>query len=163
MARDYYEVLGVSRDAGEAEIKKAYKKAARKYHPDLNPDNAEAEAKFKEASEAYDVLSTAEKRQIYDQYGHDGLNQRGFDPGFADLGPGLLWERGEVKHVFYGARLITSLYQRVERPDLDGLIKHKISDQTVQVWLTRCQRGKSCVVRPARAEVRTDPSPTVRV
>ena len=85
VARDYYEVLGVSRDAGEAEIKKAYKKAARKYHPDLNPDNAEAEAKFKEASEAYDVLSTAEKRQIYDQYGHDGLNQRGFDPGFADM------------------------------------------------------------------------------
>ncbi len=85
MARDYYEVLGVSRDAGEAEIKKAYKKAARKYHPDLNPDNAEAEAKFKEASEAYDVLSTAEKRQIYDQYGHDGLNQRGFDTGFADM------------------------------------------------------------------------------
>ena len=86
MPRDYYEILGVSRDAQDAEIKKAYKKAARTFHPDLNPDDAGAEAKFKEASEAYEVLSTAEKRQVYDQYGHDGLNSRGFDPGFTDMG-----------------------------------------------------------------------------
>lgn len=85
MPRDYYEVLGVARDAGATEIKKAYKKAARKYHPDMNPDDPGAVDKFKEASEAYDVLSTDEKRRIYDQYGHDGLRGRGFDPNFTDL------------------------------------------------------------------------------
>jgi len=85
LPRDYYDILGVSRDADEKEIKKAYKQAARKYHPDLNRDDPEAEAKFKEASEAYDVLSNAEKRRIYDQYGHDGLRGRGFDPNFTDL------------------------------------------------------------------------------
>lgn len=83
--RDYYEILGVARDADEKEIKKAYKKAARTYHPDLNRDDPEAEVKFKEASEAYDVLSTPEKRRIYDQHGHEGLKGRGFDPNFTDL------------------------------------------------------------------------------
>ena len=68
--RDYYEVLGVSRDADDAAIKKAYRQLAKKYHPDTNPGDKEAEAKFKEASEAYAVLSDAEKRRQYDQFGH---------------------------------------------------------------------------------------------
>ena len=68
--RDYYEVLGVSRDADDATLKKAYRKLAKKYHPDMNPGDAEAEKKFKEASEAYAVLSDAEKRRQYDQFGH---------------------------------------------------------------------------------------------
>lgn len=85
MPRDYYEILGVSRDADEKEIKKAYKKAARAHHPDLNRDDPDAEARFKEASEAYDVLSNPEKRRIYDQFGHEGLKGRGFDPNFTDL------------------------------------------------------------------------------
>ena len=68
--RDYYEVLGVSRDADDATLKKAYRKLAKKYHPDVNPGDAEAEKKFKEASEAYAVLSDAEKRRQYDQFGH---------------------------------------------------------------------------------------------
>lgn len=68
--RDYYEVLGVSRDANDAAIKKAYRALAKKYHPDMNPGDAEAEKKFKEASEAYAVLSDAEKRRQYDQFGH---------------------------------------------------------------------------------------------
>ncbi len=68
--RDYYEVLGVDKNADEAAIKKAYRALAKKYHPDVNPGNAEAEEKFKEASEAYDVLSNPEKRQKYDQFGH---------------------------------------------------------------------------------------------
>ncbi len=76
--RDYYEVLGVSKDAGEGEIKKAYKSLALKYHPDRNPDDALAEEKFKEASEAYQVLVDPEKRRIYDTYGHDGLSGSGF-------------------------------------------------------------------------------------
>ncbi|MFA6950029.1 MAG: molecular chaperone DnaJ [Lentimicrobiaceae bacterium] len=71
--RDYYEILGVSRDADEAAIKKAYRKMALQFHPDRNPGNKEAEDKFKEAAEAYEVLSNPEKKSKYDQYGHDGL------------------------------------------------------------------------------------------
>ena len=72
--RDYYEVLGVERNANADEIKKAYRKAAIKYHPDKNPGDKEAEEKFKEAAEAYDVLSNPEKRARYDQYGHAGMS-----------------------------------------------------------------------------------------
>ncbi|HPR16991.1 MAG TPA: molecular chaperone DnaJ [Candidatus Cloacimonadota bacterium] len=71
--RDYYEVLGVEKSANDAEIKKAYRKLAMKYHPDKNPNNKEAEEKFKEASEAYEVLSDSNKRQKYDQFGHAGV------------------------------------------------------------------------------------------
>jgi len=71
--RDYYDILGVSRDASAAEIKKAYRKLAIKYHPDKNPDNKEAEDMFKEAAEAYEVLSNPEKRSRYDQFGHAGV------------------------------------------------------------------------------------------
>jgi molecular chaperone DnaJ len=81
--RDYYEVLGVDRNADEATIKKAYRKLAMQYHPDKNPDNKEAEEKFKEASEAYEVLSDKEKRQIYDQYGHSGLENKFGGAGFS--------------------------------------------------------------------------------
>jgi molecular chaperone DnaJ len=86
LARDYYEVLGVPRTATDVEIKKAYRKLALEHHPDRNAGNPESEAKFKEASEAYTVLSDKEKRPIYDQYGHDGLKGQGYDPGFTDFG-----------------------------------------------------------------------------
>jgi molecular chaperone DnaJ len=80
--RDYYEVLGVSKNADEAEIKKAYRKMAIKFHPDKNPDDASAEDKFKEAAEAYEVLSNAEKRAQYDRFGHAGMGgQGGFGGG----------------------------------------------------------------------------------
>jgi molecular chaperone DnaJ len=85
--RDYYEVLGLTRQADSREIKKAYRKMAMENHPDRNPDDATAEERFKEAAEAYEVLSDSEKREIYDRYGHDGLSRTGFSgfSGFEDI------------------------------------------------------------------------------
>jgi molecular chaperone DnaJ len=77
--RDYYEVLGVERSAESTEIKKAYRKLAMEHHPDRNPGSKEAEERFKEAAEAYEVLSDGEKRAAYDRFGHEGLRQRGFE------------------------------------------------------------------------------------
>ncbi|MCF6353212.1 MAG: molecular chaperone DnaJ [Cyclobacteriaceae bacterium] len=79
--RDYYEVLGVSKSASGPELKKAYRKIALKYHPDKNPDNKEAEEMFKEAAEAYEVLNNPEKKQRYDQFGHQGVGGAGFGGG----------------------------------------------------------------------------------
>src|ERR1700754_2351586 len=81
MPSDYYEVLGVSRDASDTEIKKAFRGLARELHPDVTGHDPEAEARFKEAAEAYEVLSDAERRRTYDQYGAEGLRSGGFDPG----------------------------------------------------------------------------------
>jgi molecular chaperone DnaJ len=80
--RDYYEVLGCGKDAAEADIKKAYRRLAMKYHPDRNPDDADAEAKFKEAKEAYEVLSDKDKRGAYDQFGHAGVDASQAGGGF---------------------------------------------------------------------------------
>lgn len=89
--RDYYEVLGVGRSSGDPELKSAYRKLALQFHPDRNPDDAQAEEKFKEAAEAYGVLSDPQKRAAYDAYGHQGLSGMGgggggFDPSAMDLG-----------------------------------------------------------------------------
>ncbi|MBO7302996.1 MAG: molecular chaperone DnaJ [Clostridia bacterium] len=91
--RDYYEVLGISKNASDAEIKKAYRSMAKKYHPDMNPGDAEAEAKFKEVNEAYAVLSDADKKSQYDRFGHSAFEQGGqgaygggFGADFGDLG-----------------------------------------------------------------------------
>ena len=75
--RDFYEILGVSKTATDKELKSAYRKLAIQYHPDKNPDNPAAEAKFKEAAEAYEVLSDADKKARYDRYGHQGVNMGG--------------------------------------------------------------------------------------
>ncbi|MDE0855330.1 MAG: DnaJ domain-containing protein, partial [Nevskia sp.] len=88
--RDYYEVLGISKEAGDDELKKAYRKLAMKYHPDRNPGDHSAEERFKEASEAYEVLCDVQKREVYNRYGHEGLQRgggaagAGFGGGFAD-------------------------------------------------------------------------------
>ena len=88
--RDYYDVLGVSRNADESQIKKAYRKLAKKYHPDTNAGNAEAEQKFKEVTEAYDVLGDKEKRKMYDQFGHAAFDQTaGAGAGYGNAGAGF--------------------------------------------------------------------------
>lgn len=98
--RDYYEALGVSRNADDSEIKKAYRKLALQYHPDRNPGDKTAEEKFKEAAEAYSVLSDTQKRRIYDQYGHQGLEGSGFSgfSGFEDIFSSF----GDIFEDFFG-------------------------------------------------------------
>jgi molecular chaperone DnaJ len=84
--RDAYEVLGVRRNADDAEVKKAFRKLARELHPDVNNHDPQAEEKFKEAAEAYEILSDADRRQVYDRYGHDGLRRGGQSPNFEGFG-----------------------------------------------------------------------------
>jgi len=98
--RDYYEVLGVSRDATDSDIKAKYRKLALKYHPDRNPGDKQAEDNFKEASEAYEVLRDPQKRRIYDQYGHEGLEGSGFSGfrGFEDIFSSF----GDIFEDFFG-------------------------------------------------------------
>lgn len=98
--RDYYEILGINRDTTADEIKARYRKLALKYHPDRNPNNKEAEEKFKEAAEAYEVLHDPNKRQIYDQYGHQGLEGSGFSGfgGFEDIFSSF----GDIFEDFFG-------------------------------------------------------------
>lgn len=86
--RDYYEVLGVAKNASEDEIKKSFRRLAMKYHPDRNPDDKEAEAKFKEAKEAYEMLSDGQKRAAYDQFGHAGVDPNAGGPGFGGFNAG---------------------------------------------------------------------------
>jgi molecular chaperone DnaJ len=103
--RDYYDVLGVNKDASDEDIKKAYRKLAMKYHPDRNPDGKDSEEKFKEAKEAYEILSEAEKRRAYDAYGHAGVNQQmGGGPG-AEAGFGGFAEAfGDIFGDIFGGR-----------------------------------------------------------
>jgi molecular chaperone DnaJ len=98
MPRDYYEVLGVGREADEAAVKKAFRRLARELHPDVNAHDPDAEAKFKEAAEAYEVLSDPERRQLYDAYGHEGLKTGGYAPNFEGFG-----SISDIFSAFFGA------------------------------------------------------------
>jgi molecular chaperone DnaJ len=116
--RDFYDILGVNRDASEEDIKKSYRKLAMKYHPDRNPDSKDAEEKFKEAKEAYEILSDADKRRAYDAYGHAGVNPQmgggaggegfgGFSEAFGDIFGEIFGggRRGGGQQVYRGADL----------------------------------------------------------
>ena len=99
--RDYYEVLGIAKGASDAEIKKAYRKLAKKYHPDANPGNKEAEEKFKEIGEAYEVLSDPQKKAQYDQFGHAAFEQGGgFGGGGGFYGGGMNFDMGDIFDMF---------------------------------------------------------------
>ncbi len=99
--RDYYEVLGLSRSATAEEVKKAYRQAALRFHPDRNPGDKAAEDKFKEAAEAYSVLIDGEKRAVYDRYGHDGLRHEGFG-GFSGFDPSTFEDFEDILGNFFG-------------------------------------------------------------
>ena len=117
--RDYYEVLGVAKSAGDDEIKKAYRSLAKKYHPDMNPGDAEAEAKFKEVNEAYAVLSDAEKRQKYDQFGHAAFDPASGGSGFGGFGGFGDFDFGDIFSSFFGGGGGSSSSRRRQMPQ-DG-------------------------------------------
>ncbi|MDR3129210.1 MAG: molecular chaperone DnaJ [Tannerellaceae bacterium] len=139
MKRDYYEVLGVSKTATEEEIKKAYRKKAIEYHPDKNPGNKEAEEKFKEAAEAYDVLSDPQKRQRYDQFGHAGMNGSaggGFNGGGMSM-EDIFSHFGDI----FGGRFANGRYSSFSFSGFDGgggsgRTMNRGSDLRVKVKLT---------------------------
>ncbi|MBI2383897.1 MAG: molecular chaperone DnaJ [Gammaproteobacteria bacterium] len=102
--RDYYEVLGVAKDAGDDDLKKAYRRLAMKFHPDRNPGDRTCEEKFKEANEAYEVLTDAQKRAVYDKYGHEGLQRGGMGPGAGDFGGGFSDLFGDIFADIFGGQ-----------------------------------------------------------
>ncbi len=160
--RDYYEVLGVSRDVNEADLKKAYRRLAMKYHPDRNQDNPEAEDKFKEAKEAYDILSDAQKRAAYDQYGHAGVDPSaaagagGFGGGanfsdifgdvFGDIFGGGGGGRGGRSRAYRGSDL---------RYNLDLSLEDAVFGTTVKIKIPTLVSCKTCAGTGAKKG--TDP------
>ena len=154
--RDYYEVLGVNRNATEAEIKKAYRKLAMQYHPDRNPGDKEAEEKFKEAAEAYEVLSDPEKRRRYDQYGHSGL-RGGFEGGFTDFD--LSDALRTFMQGFGGFSDLFGMGSRERGPQggSDLQVRLKLSLEEIARGVTKKLRLKKLVTCPACGGTGTEP------
>ena len=128
--RDYYEVLGLDKSADESAIKKAYRQLAKKYHPDMNPGDAEAEKNFKEVNEAYAVLSDPEKKSRYDQFGHAGVDgQGGFDGGFGGFGGGFDASDifGDIFGSFFGGGMGGSQSARRNGPIRGGDILQRVT------------------------------------
>ncbi len=150
--RDYYEVLGVDRNADDAQLKSAYRKLALQYHPDRNPDNKDAEEKFKEAAEAYSVLTDAQKRAAYDHYGHQGVQGMagggGFDPNSFDLGD-ILSQFGFGDVFGGGSRSRGNGGPRVSRGedvryDLQISFEDAAFGMTAEIQLPRLERCDHC-------------------
>jgi molecular chaperone DnaJ len=141
--RDYYEVLEISNGASEAELKKAFRRLAMKFHPDRNPDDAEAEAKFKEAKEAFEVLSSAEKRAAYDQFGHAGVDQSagggfgggGFGDAFSDIFGDIFGGGGGRTRVRKGADL---------QYNLELSLEDAVSGTTVKIRVPTLKHCTTC-------------------
>ena len=148
--RDYYEVLGVSKSADEKEIKKAYRKLAMQYHPDRNPDNKEAEEKFKEINEAYEVLSDETKRRNYDQFGHEGVNGQGFGgQGFGGgfSGGGFEDIFGDIFGDMFGGGFGGSGRQRRRGPERGADIR-----QNITIDFEEAAFGKKVSIKINRSE-----------
>lgn len=133
--RDYYEILGVNKNSNQEEIKKAYRKLALKYHPDRNPDNKEAENKFKEAAEAYEVLSDAAKRKTYDQFGHSGMSQGA--GGYSDIND-IFEQFGDIFGDIFGGS------QRRAKKAKTGPVAQQGHDLSGQVKITLKEAYLGC-------------------
>src|ERR1041385_2138642 len=146
--RDYYEVLGVGRDAGEQEIKSAYRELAKRYHPDRNPDDPAAEEKFKEASEAYSVLSDAQKRSAYDRFGHAGLQSAGGGAPFTpdDLGDilGDFFGFGDLFGGGGGRRRTRAQRGEDVRYDLEITFEDAMFGMSAEIQVPRMERCERC-------------------
>jgi molecular chaperone DnaJ len=170
--RDYYEVLGVARNASVEEIKKAYRKLALKHHPDKNSGDPEAEAKFKEVSEAYEVLSDAERRRLYDQYGHEGLRARGYSgPSFTSVEDifaqfGDIFEGSLFESLFGQVRRGRSARRGGGRPGADLRIELELTfeevatGETKSVEITRQGRCDECGASGAKRGSKVETCPT---
>ena len=145
--RDYYEILGVGRDADEAQLKSAYRKLALQYHPDRNPGNHEAEEKFKEAAEAYSILCDSQKRAAYDRYGHSGLQggAAGFDPNSFDLGDILSqFGFGDLFGGGRGAGRGRAMRGEDVRYDLEISFEDAAFGMTAEIQVPRLERCPRC-------------------
>ncbi len=148
--RDYYEVLGISRNASAEEIKRAYRQQALAYHPDRNPDNREAEEKFKEASEAYSVLVDPEKRSIYDRFGHEGLRGEGFS-GFSGFDASIFEDFEDILGNFFGFSF-GSFFGGRERSGRDGRRRGRDLALEVEVSLEEAAVGVEREIKLTRHE-----------
>ncbi len=161
--RDYYEVLGVAKNASEAELKKSFKRLAMKFHPDRNPDDSNAEEKFKEAKEACEVLIDARKRAAYDQFGHAGVDQVGGAGGFSGAGASFSDVFGDVFGDIFGGggRGGNRVYRGADlRYNLDLTLEEAVRGTTVKIRVPTLSACETCGGSGAKPGTRPSTCPT---